>query len=273
MPNEEIIPNDRKIINPLELDIYIPNKNIAFEYDGLYYHSEQINPDKFYHVNKTNICKDKGIRLIHIFEDEWIYNRDIVEERIKYILNVKKDVKKIYARKCEIRPIDFKTKNIFLNKYHIQGSDKSIIKLGAFYNDELISVMTFSKGNISKGSKYIEGVWELNRFCSDYNYLVIGIASKLLNYFKSNYEWNEIFTYADLRWSCGDLYQTLGFTLKHISQPNYWYIKDYKRIHRFNLRKKSDEPKNVPEKLLRFNEGYMIVYDCGNIKFNMKNII
>jgi len=269
--NEEIINNDRTMIKPLELDVYIPNKKIAFEYNGIWFHSEESGIDKNYHINKTNLCKKKGIKLIHIFEDEWTFKRLIVEERIKHILNIPNSKPRIFARKCEIKEIDYKTKNEFLNKFHIQGSDKSIIKLGAFFEDELISVMTFSKGNISKGSKYIEGRWELNRFCSNYNYSIVGMAGKLFSHFKKNYNWNEIFSYADLRWSDGNVYFKLGFALTHITRPNYWYVKNSKRIHRFSLRKRHNEPKHITERILRAIEGYSTIWDCGNLKFSVKN--
>jgi len=129
--------------------------------------------------------------------------------------------------------------------------------------------MTFSKGNIAKGSKPKGDIWELNRFCSDYNYHIPGIASKLLTYFKRNYVWKEIFSYADRRWSTGNLYYKLGFTLDSTTRPNYWYVKGLKRIHRFNLRKRPDEPKEIPEWVLRQSEGYVRVWDCGNYKFRL----
>jgi len=241
--------NVRNIITPKELDIYIPSKQIAIEHNGLWWHSEEAGCNNNYHLAKTEFCASLGIHLIHIFEDEWIFKRDIVKYRLKQILNINNS-ERIHARKCKIKEIDPKTKNEFLEKYHIQGRDSSTIKLGAFYNDKLVSVMTFSKGNIAKGSKPREGVWELNRFCSDYNYHIPGIASKLLTYFKRNYKWKEIFSYADRRWSNGNLYYKLDFELDHITQPNYWYVKNYRRIHRFNLKKKPDEPKNISESKL-----------------------
>ena len=158
-----------------------------------------------------------------------------------------------------------------LNKFHIQGKDISRIRLGAFYNNVLLSVMTFSVPNISKGSKNKKDVWELNRFCSDYNYHIPGIASKFLTCFKRNYDWKEIFSYADRRWSNGNLYYKLGFNLEHITKPNYWYTKGYVRIHRFNLRKKPTEPKEISELILRYNEGFRRVWDCGNLKFIIIN--
>ncbi len=254
----------------LELDIYIPEKKIAIEYNGLYWHSELVLSRFDYHLQKTNLCEEQGIQLIHIFEDEWIFKKEIVKSRLKQILKIN-DSERIHARKCIIKEIEPKIKNEFLEMYHIQGKDASKIKLGAFYNEELVSVMTFGKGNISKGSKSKEGVWELNRFCSNSNYHIPGIAGKLLSYFKKNYEWKEIFSYADRRWSTGNLYHNLSFNLEYITKPNYWYIKNSLRIHRFNLRKTKDEPKDISEWVLRQKEGYTRIWDCGSLKFTIKN--
>ncbi len=269
--NKQIIENDRTILKPKELDIYIPSKKIAIEFNGLYWHSEEKILDKNYHLNKTLECEKQGIQLIHIFEDEWLFKKDIVKSRLKQILN-KSNSKRIHARKCLIKEIKPITKNKFLEKFHIQGQDKSNIKLGAFHQDELISVMTFSKGNIAKGSKSKKGIWELNRFCSNSNYHIPGIASKLLTYFKRNYEWKEIFSYADKRWSIGNLYYKLGFELEKETGINYWYVKDFQRIHRFNLRKRPNEPKDIPEWVLRVKEGYYKIWDCGSLKFKLINM-
>ncbi len=277
---DDIQSSNRKIIKPLELDIYIPDKKLAIEFNGLHWHSEEfmsrdINEKhsytpQTYHLYKTEKCLEKGIQLIHIFEDEWIFKQDIVKSRLKQILGSKARIR-IHARKCIIKEISPKIKNEFLEKFHIQGPDSSRIKLGAFYEEDLISVMTFSKGNISKGSKNIEGVWELNRFCSDSNFHIPGIAGKLLSHFKKNYDWKEIFSYADRRWSQGNLYYKLGFELLSISRPNYWYLKDSRRIHRFTLRKRPDEPKDISERILRLNEGYGTIWDCGSLKFKLLN--
>ncbi len=280
--SDNIHSSNRKIIKPLELDIYIPDKKFAIEFDGLRWHSEEfmsrdINEKHSYnsqtkHLYKTQKCEEQGIQLIHIFEDEWIFKQEIVKSRLKQILGVNSG-NRIHARECIIKEISPSRKNEFLEKYHIQGKDNSNIKLGAFFGEDLVSVMTFSKGNISKGSKSTDGVWELNRFCSDSDFHIPGIAGKLLSHFKKNYEWSEIFSYADRRWSQGNLYEKLGFELVHITGPNYWYLKNYKRIHRFNLRKRPDEPKDISERILRLNEGYGTIWDCGSIKFQMKKIL
>jgi hypothetical protein len=270
--NITFIENSRDIINPYEIDIFIPDQNIGIEFNGIYWHSEEAGTPIKYHLNKTKLCEEKGIRLIHIFEDEWVFKQDIVINRLKQILNIRNSILRIHARNCIIKEIDSTIKNEFLNRYHLQGKDSSKIKLGAFYNNELVSVMTFSHGNISKGSKKQKGILELNRFCTNYNYHIPGVASKMLTYFKRNYYWDEIFSYADKRWSNGNLYYKLGFTYLYDTKPNYWYIKNNQRIHRFNLRKRKDEPNNINEYTLRLKEGYLRVWDCGSMKFSLKNI-
>ncbi len=270
-----IIENDRTIIAPYELDIVIPEKKVAIEFCGLYWHSyeklldyKNIEDPKNYHLNKLELCQKNGFSLITIFEDEWLLKKEIVINRLKNILGKNKS-EKVFARNCEIREIGNIEKNEFLDKFHLQGRDISKIKLGAFYNNKLVAVMTFSKGSLSKGSKPVEGIWELNRFCTDFNYRVIGIASKLLKFFTSNYKWSEIFSYADRRWSDGNLYYKMGFELMSYTKPNYWYIKGTERIHRFNMRKRKNEPKELTELIMRRNEGFFKIYDCGNLKFKM----
>lgn len=270
---DNIIENDRTVIKPKELDIYLPDYNLAIECNGIYWHSEKF-VGRDYHLNKLKLCNDKDIRLIQIFEDEWINKKDIVKSRLKNLLYSNK-TNRIHARKCQIKEISSKQKNQFLNQYHLQGSDKSSILLGAFYDDELVSVMTFSTGNISKGSKSITDIFELNRFCSNSDYHIPGIASKLFKHFISNYTFNTIYSYADLRWSDGNLYSQLGFELDSVTKPNYWYIVNNKRMHRFNFRKSSlKEYGWYSDDLTEFQitdlEGIHRIWDCGNLKFTYK---
>ena len=257
---------DNDIIAPKEIDIYIPYKKIGVEYCGLYWHSE-LNPayGVYDHRFKMELCKKKEIRLITIFEDEWLYKKEIVKDRIKNILGIKND-RVIYARNCEIKEIEPDIKNRFLEDNHIQGKDSSTIKLGAFFDNELISVMTFSLPNLVKGQKeQIKGKWELNRFCSKIGIHIPGIASKFLSYFKKNYDWFEIYSYADMRWSKGNLYYQLGFNLESTTNPGYSYTDGIVRIHRFNLRAQN----GVPEKIISEQLGLYRIFDCGHLKFSM----
>lgn len=271
LTNQTNIIKNPKTGRSLELDIYIPDKNIAIEYNGLYWHSEANQLDTNYHLTKLEECKKKNIKLIQIFEDEWLNKKEIVLSMIKHKLQIN-TTNKIFARKCVIKQINSSEKNIFLDHNHIQGRDTSVVKLGAFYNNELISVMTFSYGNITKGGNPTHTKkWELSRFSTNINYSVIGVAGKLLAYFKKNYDWEEIYTYADLRFSDGNLYTKIGFKFESQSRPNYFYVNDFiKRIHRFNLRKTQFEPIDIPEWKLRLNQGYYRIWDCGTLKYVMK---
>lgn len=266
-----VIEKDRKILNGQELDIYIPEKKVAIEVDGLYWHCDDYK-DKNYHINKTNACKEKGIRLIHVFDDD---NYEIVESKIQHILGLHKDLPKIYARKCYVEEITTKQKNQFLKNNHLQGPDNATIRLGLWYpeddGDLLVSVMTFRK---PQNNKYD---YELSRFANDNDYRVIGSFGKLFKYFERNYEWNNILTYADLRYSVGDLYYKNGFELDHISQPSYFYFNrnTKKRLHRYNFTKqilKRKFPDIYSEdktelQIMEETKIYKRVYDCGNMIF------
>ncbi|RLD66316.1 MAG: hypothetical protein DRI84_05015 [Bacteroidetes bacterium] len=266
-----LLKNNRSIIKPYELDIVLSDKKLAVEYCGLYWHSELAGKDKNYHLNKLNMCNEQGYQLLTIFEDEWVNKREIVESRLLNILGSKK-LETIYARKCVIKEITPTEARVFCEQNHLQGYTGSRIKLGAFYAGELVSVMTFAKPSISKGANPKEpNVWELSRFCSKINFRVIGIASKLLKHFERNYDWNTVFSYADRRWSNGNVYEKLGFELSGITKPNYWYVKRGKRIHRFGLRKKPSEPKNITEWELRQQDGWNRIWDCGNLKYKKEN--
>lgn len=261
--NEEIIQHDRTLLNGEEVDILIPCKNIAFEYNGLHWHSE-LTKDRKYHLNKTQNCNDKGVRLFHIFEDEWIYKKDILKSMIKNIFKLTES--KIYARKCEIKEVSTKIANDFLNNNHIQGKCNSTYKYGLYYNNELISLMTFGKSRHFIGNKKYE--YELLRFCNKLNVSVIGGASKLLNFFIKTHNPESIVSYADRRWSMGNLYEQLNFVKYNESAPNYYYIINNKRYYRFNFRKsilvkKYNCPINMSEHDFCFSQKWYRIYDCG----------
>jgi hypothetical protein len=264
--NIEIIENSKKIIPPLELDIYIPSKNIAIEYNGLYWHSE-INKPSNYHLNKTNLCQERGIQLIHIFEDEWLNTKNIVKSRLRNILGL--TTNKIYARKCIIKEISIDESKNFLNSNHLQGHVNSSIKIGLYYNDELVSLMTFGRGRIAMGGSSND--YELLRFCNKLDRIVIGAADKLFKYFIKMYFPKTIISYADKRWSIGNLYEKLKFIKTHESDPNYWYIIGRKRKHRFGFRKsilvKKGFDSNKTEHEIMIERGIYRIYDCGTIVY------
>ena len=267
--NNEILTHNRKILNKeLELDIYLPELKLAFEFNGLYWHSELFKENN-YHLNKTEECEKLDIRLIHIYEDDWLYKQDIVKSRI---LNLLGKSNKIMARKCEIKEIDNNDLiRTFLEKNHIQGFIGSKIKIGLFYNEEIASLMTF--GNLRKptNQKLTVGSYEMLRFCNKLNTNIIGGASRLFKYFIDHYKPKEVISYADRSWSSGNLYKKLNFKLTHKTQPNYYYIIDRYRKYRFNfskyklIREGSDPTKTEHEIMLE--KGIYRIYDSGSLKY------
>ena len=263
--------NDKDVLkNGCEIDIYLEDKKIGFEYDGLYWHSEKRNKNKNYHLEKTTTCENQGIRLIHIFEDEWFNKNSIVKSRIKNLLGV--TPYKIYARKCEIKFVDCSLCNKFLEKYHLQGKDNSSIRLGLYYKNRLVAVMTFGKPRFNKNYR-----WELIRYATLSNFNIIGGAGKLLSYFKKKYE-GSIITYADRRWSRGKLYEKLGFSFKENTRPNYFYTKGYERLSRYKCQKhklksllKDKFNPELSEKENMVNNKYYRIWDCGNKVYTLDN--
>jgi hypothetical protein len=261
--------NNRNIISPLELDIYLPEKNIAIEYNGIYWHSELAgDKDKNYHLNKTDECEEKGIQLIHIFETEWLYKKEIIQSVLKSKLNIYDNI--LYARNCIIKEINSKISNNFLNANHLQGADKSKYRLGLFYKNELVTTITFGKSRFDKNYE-----WEIYRICSKLNTKVIGGISKLLKHFIKLKSPKSVVTYADRRFSVGHVYKTIGFNFVKNTSPNYFYTKGYDLYsrHQFQKHKLKNILKEYDENLTEWQNmqlnGYDRVWDCGNIKYQL----
>lgn len=260
--NGVVICNDRSIITPKELDIYLPEISIAIEYDGIYWHAD--DPKK--QIIKTDICAKKGIRLIHIFENEWLFNKNLVKDMIRSI--ILKSNKKIYARNCIIKELSVLEAKNFCVKNHIQGYASSSVRLGLFYQDELVQLMTFGKSRFNK--KY---EWEIIRECSESDLTIIGGKSKIFKYFERHYKPMSIVSYCDRRYFNGESYLKLGMTLVGVSLPSYFYIKGKVCLPRYKCQKHK-----LKKLLPLFNptlsetdnmilSGYHKIYDCGNLIF------
>lgn len=275
----DFIKNERGVISPMELDIYIPQHNLAIEINGNYWHSE-IYKSKNYHLNKTKKCYENGIKLIHIFEDEIYYKKEICLSRLRNQLNL--NHKTIYGRQCSVKEIDSKEKREFLNKNHIQGNSIDKVRLALYYNNELVSVMSFSKKRKVMGNDHSNEEWELIRFCNKNNTTVIGSFNKLLNYFIKSYGPYKVITYSDIRWNGmnknGNVYVKSGFDYISMTRPNYWYLKKhdwFNRQHRFNFRKdvlvkEGYDPNKTEHQIMNERDFYKI-WDCGNLKFELIN--
>lgn len=262
----------RKKYQSKEIDIFIPDLNLGFEFNGLYWHSDKLlsslGRDPKSDFQKKIFFKEQNIDLIQIFEDEWENKKDIVKSRLKNIL--KKTTRKIYARKCHVKKLDSKQSGKFFENTHIMGNGRSNVRLGLFHGDELVSVMSFSNNNISRKSNS----WEINRFSSLLDTSVVGGASKLFQTFIKEYQPEKVISYADNRWSNGDLYKNLGFRKISDGTPNYWYFlpNSNLRIHRFTLRKTKDDDQSLTEYENRLNQGYNRIWDSGSSKWEWTSI-
>jgi hypothetical protein len=267
--NINLIENDRSLINPQELDIYLPEFKLAIEFNGLYYHSDKFK-EKNYHINKTNECNKLGIQLIHIWEDDWVYKKEIIKSIILNRLGLVNN--KIYARKTTIKEVDTKESREFLNKNHIQGYTTSSIKIGLFYDNELVSLMTFGNRRINSKNNY-----ELIRFSNKLNTNVIGGASKIFKYFITNYSETKIVSYSDISLFSGDLYEKLGFTNDGKTNLNYYWTDLNVKYHRFNFNKKKlvklGHDHDLTEDEIMKNIGYHKIWSCGQIRwlYNSEN--
>lgn len=247
----------------LEIDIYLPQLKLGFEFNGIYWHNEE-KKGKYYHLNKTNYFKSKGINIFHIWEDDWNYKNDIIKSMI--LNKIGKTPNKIFARNCTVKEVENKEYINFLNKNHIQGFVGSKIKIGLYYNDSLVSLMCFDQFEGRK--KMGDGEYNLNRFCNLLNTNVVGGSSKLITFFIKNYNPKRIISYADKDWSVGDLYYKLGFKLIKETNPDYKYIVGNVRTNKSKFRK-SNLKTNLTESQEMIKKGIGKIYDCGKIKFEI----
>lgn len=263
---------------PLELDIYCKDKKIAFEYNGSKWHNENIKDDCSYHLKKFKLCEEKGIRLISIFDKDWIYNYDKIKSFIENTINKKT---KIYGRMTTVKKIQTNQANDFCKKYHIKGYGNGCnIAYGLFYKDELISVMTFSKPKFGK-QKDVE--WDLKRYCIKHGYIVLGGASKLFSSFIKEYKPKKIITYSDCDYFTGEIYKLLGFTFDgYTTLPYYWtngnafhsreqcQVKILKDKYPDLYKKAICENASSKEDFIMHSLGFYKVFRCGNKKWIWK---
>jgi hypothetical protein len=244
----------KKIIGCGEIDIFIPDLNIGFEYNGSYWHSDS-KVDKNYHYDKTTCCDNEGIRLIHIFEHEWINNQDKIKSYIKAQLGLCE--KRIFARKCQVKEIDFKTAKPLL-EYHQQKSTTAQHYIGLYHENELVLVMLF--GRIPKGifTKNPIAEWEIKREICKEGYSVVGGKSKVFKYFVRTYKPQSVASYVDRAKFTGKSYQIMGFKLDHINGARYDWVYKYSLIF------KKRQPCIYKQMMKLYKEGKALrIYDAG----------
>lgn len=262
----EVVRNSRTLIPPQEIDLYCPEKQIAIEYNGLFWHHD-LRVGKNYHLDKLIQCNNQGIRLIHVFEDEWVHRKSVVEHRLRHIFD--QNTSRYYGRDTTVTEISTATAKNFIEDYHIQGYTPSSIKLGVYYKSELVGVMTFSKPTRAKGATSMTpNSWEISRAC--FSVPVIGGTSKLIRHFINNYPVDYLFTFADLRWGDGKSYEHAGMKFTGNTKPGYWYVRGNQRIHRYGLRKNHNDDPNLTEYENRLAQGYTRIWDCGHARYEWK---
>jgi hypothetical protein len=262
-----------------ELDIVIPDKNIAIEYCGLFWHSDKYRPDRTSHLKKLEQCAQNGYRLITIFEDEYVQRTQQTISLLKRILNIA-ELNRIAARRCTVEEMESAEAGRFIVEHHLQGNTKASHYYGLRYGTLLVAVASFSRKRVFMGrrpghSDDLE--MELVRFCTHTDYTILGGLGKLVAHAETALNTNTIFSYVDRRWFTGESYMANGFTLLGVTQPNYWYVKGRSRLSRYNFARHTLEDKHKngllpvysPElseqEIMRLN-GYLRIYDCGNLK-------
>jgi hypothetical protein len=262
---DDIIQSDRTILDGKELDIYIPSKQIAVEFNGLFWHCSRFK-DKLFHQEKALNCEKLGINLITIWEDDWTDNRNVVESML--LAKLGKQTDRVYARKTKAVEISHKTASEFLKNTHIQGETIASVWYGLFQSDELVATIGFKKTSR-------EGEWDLVRYATSKT--VVGGFSKLLTHFKNKHNFSRIITFASLDVSDGNLYEKNGFDLEYITKPSMSYIKGPKRFrrerfmkHKLNDKLENFNP-NITERENMLNHGFYQLFDCGMKKYVLDN--
>ena len=270
----EVIHSDKSVLaNCFQLDLYIPDRNLAIEYNGLYTHTYKPDGNSVatikgpeYHLGKTLGCLEKGINLVHVFSDQWKKNRSAVENLLLTKLGLND---KVPARKCIITTPTVHEKNTFLETYHLQGKDKSLYRYGLSYNGELVALMTFGTSRFNRNYD-----WELIRFCVKTGVTVVGGFSKLLAAFRREHS-GSIVSYADRSHSTGNVYEQCGFTLINTNKPSFWFVNmnsetRYNRSY-FNKKRLLDmlelSASDLSEKQLTNALGIPIIWNCGTLVY------
>lgn len=267
----DIILNTREVLpSKKELDFYIPELKLAIEVNGVYYHSLKFRKDIDYHLAKTEEAEKQGIQLIHIFSDEWVKKKNIVKDRLKSIVGTSR---RIFARKLTSTKANWQETRQFLEEHHIQGAGSATSDNYFLVDSEnnKVACMTFSKARFIRD----KSVWELVRYCSSGT--VVGGFSKLLSQFKLEHSPDKIVSYADRRWSLGNVYSRNGFQFTHNTKPGYFYSNSlnqrFSRVlfqkHKLERILKEFDPTLTEEENCNKN-GWYRIYDSGHKVFVME---
>ena len=260
-PHCELERHNRSVLSGLELDILVPRRALAVEYCGLYSHCD-LYKEMPYHRDKWLRCKEQGITLLTIFEDEYIHRGDIVRSML--LSRVGRSETALGARECSLIVPPVEIARDFLEKNHLQGWGGTGTQMVWGLENaagELVCALTLSRHH--RGTDQ----WLINRFCVRRGHSVPGGFSRLLAKAR---EWlvkkgvDRLYTFSDNRWSAGGLYASNGFLLDGSLKPDYCYVRGTRRYSKQSLKKTEFERGGTKtERELRLAEGYRRIYDCG----------
>lgn len=236
--NGVVLLNDKNIIKPYELDVYLPELNLAVEFNGLFYHSEKC-VEKEYHLNKTNLCEKQNIKLIQIFEDQWNDKKEIIKNLILKNINKTTNLNNDYKI---LRLIDE-----VIIKNHINEicliEDFSDFCFGLFLNEKIQAFISFKKS--------IEHKYEIINYAE----VTSGCFDILFDYFIENYNPKEVLFELD-RFFYSPLQDNFkNFKINSYIEPDYYYL----------INKSRENKNKYTEKDAIKNKIYKI-YDSGKLK-------
>ena len=260
----KVVTSVRDKIPPMKLDIFLPEFNLGIEINGSYWHSEKFK-DRNYHLRKYNLCKDKGIRLISIWEWEILKNKDKIENFIKNLILEKK---KLFARKLQIKEVSVLEQREFLDINHLQDYVPCTHALGLYTKeDELIQLMTLR----IKSKK--DKLYEIGRLATKTGFTVIGGTKRLFKHLLSLVDFETIISYNNMDKFTGDTYESLGMSFESVSIP-YGWIGNLEYLPRYATQKsklvKQGYDKNLSESEIMRSEGFEKIYLTGVSKFVLK---
>lgn len=239
-----IVTNIKLTGNSQTFDIYVPERKIAIEYNGLYWHSERNGRGKDYHFDKLADCAKSGIRLIYIWDDLYTSHPRLVERYLRKELGV--DKLKINFNECTIQYIDTDTATEFLEENSMLGYRTALSHLGIYYNGNIEGLLSFNM--------YNNGVCEIVQY-SDIHH-IIGCLSGALKYILSKNNINTFYAVSDNTISNGKEFKDSGFEFIEALEPDYYLYSNGSRL----LREEVSEYEEYGEKSIR-------IYDAGKLKW------
>ena len=265
---------NRSLIAPLELDILFPERNVAIEMDGAWWHSfnhTETNMERTRHAHKVDACEHIDVKLLQIWDWEWHdpIKREIWLSMIGHVLGF--SPVQIGARKCKIVEVAASVAKGFYHRNHLLGAKYGIRNFGLTYDDKLVMMMSFS---------YRNDVWEIERIATQIGHSVPGGVSKLWQHFLQEHHPTQVITFADRRHSSGKVYRQLGFQQIGVSRPNYCYFdptaRPFKPISRQKCMKHklvawlSEYDDNLSEAENMFANNFRRLWDSGHLKFQWR---